>query len=128
MKAPLVLSSMIETSVSLNGLFIPGRNLEKYLTAFCTLLIVWTRDPILKIQLLGSGTPIKFRDRYLVVCSAHQLDNIDPKDVGLLYSDGSLAITSSGVRYFEAPARRETDAFDIAVFDFTEALEEHTSF
>ena len=128
MRAPLVLPSLMETSVSLNGLFIPSRNLEKHLTTFCKSLNVWTRDPIHKIQLLGSGTPVKFRDRYLVVCSAQQLDDIDPKDVCLLYSDGGLAITSSGVRYFKAPVRRETDEFDIAVFDFTEALEEHTSF
>lgn len=121
-----ILGDQLATAVDLGGLLIPAQSLQSLLGRFCQHLLVWTHDEIHKLQLVGSSLPVKYRGHYFLLCSKHQLIDVEPEDVCIVYPDGSNVVTSSGVRVFEEMVRGgETDAYDIAAFDFTETLESH---
>lgn len=117
---------MLDHSVDVNGLLVPVNALESYLGRFVTNLVVWNHDETFKISIIGSATPLFYRNRYILVCSKHQMKGVDPEDVCLLYSDGSNVVTSSGYRTFNSHEQSKiSDAYDIAAFDFTEPIIEH---
>ncbi|UWQ84745.1 hypothetical protein [Leisingera caerulea] len=125
MKDELLIQEMLNQSVRFGGIYLPSRSLQTALGNYCTNLCVWTHYDECKVQLLGTAIPVFYRNRYLLVCTGHQLRNVDAEDVCLLYPDGSISVTSSGVRGFNPTAARDSDACDIAAFDFTEAVNDH---
>lgn len=113
---------MLEMSVRVGEILIPARRLESLLGAYAENLVVWNHDSEFKVSLLGSATPLKYKGRYFVLCTKHQIKGLNPQDVCLLRKDGSTAVTSNGVRVWERPTEQsETDAYDLAIFDFGEA-------
>lgn len=121
-----ILGDLLDTAVDLGGFLVPAQALESHLGRFCQHLLVWTHDETHKLQLVGSSLPVKYRGHYFLLCSKHQLTDVDPEDVCIMYPDGSSVVTSSGVRVCGEMVRGgETDAYDIAAFDFTETLKSH---
>lgn len=121
-----ILNGFLELSVRVGKLYVPGASVQQFLGKYCVNLFVWTHDDIHKIQLVGTASPLLFRGHYLLVSSSHQLRDVCLQDVCLLYPDGSSAVTNSGVRAFNLNGTNlETDAFDIAAFEFTEPIREH---
>lgn len=116
---------MINQSVKLGKIYVPARSLHTVLGGYCKNLLVWTHDETYKFQLLGTAIPVFYRERYLLICTAHQLQNVNLEDVCMLYPDGSSSVSNSGVRQWNNGAAGETDATDITVFEFTEPLEAH---
>jgi hypothetical protein len=110
-------------SVWLNGLVIPGRSIERALSAYTFNLVVNNDHETFKVSLVGSATAVRFNERYILLCSNHQLRGVDPQQVAMLKDDGSMIVTSGGYRAYQA--RPDTDAADIAAFDFTEPVEDH---
>jgi hypothetical protein len=122
---PNILQDLVKHSVRVGDLWIPSRLVQSTLGEYCLNLFVWTHDETHKVQLLGTAIPIKYRERYLLLCSAHQIKGVEPRDVCLVYPDGSRAVTNSGIRAFDASQRAETDAYDIAAFEFTDPISQH---
>jgi len=117
---------LLEHSVKVDHIFIPGNSLESYLGKFVTNLGVWYNDDVFKLGLVGSATPVLYKDRYFLLCSKHQLKGVNTEDVCLLYPDGSNVVTSSGVRHFNTSEETMTsDAYDLAAFEFTAPVLEH---
>lgn len=116
---------MLDQSVKLGKIYVPAQSLHTVLGRYCRHLLVWTHDETYKFQLLGTAIPVFYRERYLLICTAHQLQSVEPEDVCMLYPDGSLSVSNSGVRHWNNGAAGETDATDITVFEFTEPLEAH---
>jgi hypothetical protein len=113
---------MVTMSVHVGQLLIPARSLESLLGAYAQNLIVWNHDEVFKIGLLGSCTPLKYRSRYFLLCTKHQIGGVDPKDLCLLRKDGSSVVTSNGVRFWgTSGTATETDAYDLAILDFSDA-------
>lgn len=110
----------------MSGFFVQARQLDTWLSQYTFNLFVWTDWDECKVSLLGSATPLHYRGEYLVVCTRHQIKDIDPENVSMLTDDGVLAITSSG---YSAPdvasGEMEYDLQDIAVFHFTQPCEAH---
>ena len=106
-----------------NGVWITGRSLQSTLSSFATNLVLVNDDEVFTVSLVGSATYLRFRGRYLLCCSQHQLVGQDPERVSILHDDGSVAISSGGISYFGLS--QDTDAYDIAVFDFTSAAAAH---
>ena len=102
------LDGLVQTSATLNGLAIPGRSLETALARHAFNLFVNHADGTYKVLLRGSGTAIEYKGRRLLLCTQHQLDGIDRQNVGMLADDGSILVTSGGMRHYHPST--ETDA------------------
>lgn len=123
-----VLLESLDTAVSVNGLFVPARAVQSMLGHYSLNLCVWTHDDVFKLNLLGSATPLFYRGHFLVLCTSHQIRNVDPKDVSILTEDGEFAVTSSGYRApLIGPEGMDCDLQDIVVFVFDDACEQHPS-
>lgn len=116
------------TAVRVNGLFVPAQAVQNMLGHYSFNLFVWAHHDIFKVNLLGSATPLFYRGHYLVLCTGHQIRNVDPKDVSMLTEDGEFAVTSSGYRApLIGPEGMNCDLQDIVVFIFDDACKEHPS-
>lgn len=109
---------MLDHSVRLNGLLIPIHAVETTLVRYAQSLIAINDNKDFPISLVGSCISVRYRARYLVLCTRHQLKNWDLQRIALLSDDGKHAISSGGVRHFNEV--NETDFHDLAAFDFTE--------
>jgi len=100
--------------------------IEDHLTQYCTSLGVWTGIDAFPIYVPGSATLLKYKLRYFMICTRHQLkDTPDFQDVCLLtpHADGGTkCITSGGARWFDQI--NEADHHQIVVFDFTEPCQD----
>lgn len=121
-----MLVESLETSILVNGLFIRAHEVQRLLGRYSFNLFAWTHDEIFKVSLLGSATPLFYREQYFVLCTCHQIKNVDPKDICILTEDGEFAVTSSG---YSTPRigvdGMQHDLQDIIVFEFDGACEEH---
>lgn len=79
-------------------------------------------DQTYRVLLIGSATAVRFRGREILLATQHQLNGFDETRVGMLTDSGAYFITSGGLRAYSP--RPDTDAFDIAAFDFTEPCKE----
>lgn len=124
-KRAMILGGLTGQSVEINGVIIPGRSIEDRLVRHAFNLVVHNDDPVYRVSIIGSATAVRFRDRYILLCTNHQLDGFDPERVAMLLDDGGLLVTSGGYRSPRITA--ETDACDLAAFDFTEPVLAHPS-
>jgi len=121
-----ILESLISHSVKVGGLLVPANSLESYLGKFSLNLVVKNDDEIFKVSLVGSATPIFYRNQYFLLCSRHQLRGVNPEYISIMFPDGSHVVTSSGVRMFkETELTRQTDEYDVAAFNFSEPVNEN---
>ena len=118
----LLAGSLIKHSVRFNGLFIPPRSLESTLGRYVEALMANNEDEIYRVSLCGSAIPLRFRGRYLLVCTHHQVAQRELEAISLLTRDGALSITSGGARHFID--RKDSDRYDLMAFDFTEPCAE----
>lgn len=118
----------LNTAVNVNGIFWPAQNVQKFLGDFSFNLLAYTHDETNKVRLLGSATPIIYHNNYLVLCTAHQIRDIAPEDIGVFTEDGKNVVTSSG---HGAPAighdGMHHELQDIVVFNFNGACEGYPS-
>lgn len=115
-----------DTAISVNGLYVLARDVQSILGQYSFNLFVWTHDETFRVSLLGSATPIAYRDQYLVLCTGHQIKGVDPEDISMLTEDGEFAVTSSGYTALRSGAEGMLhDLQDIVVFNFNGACEEH---
>lgn len=121
-----VLGRLVGRSVLFNGLVIPGGSIELALSRYVDNLVIWNDDKTYRVSLVGSAVPVKFANRYFLLCTNHQLKRFRMEKVALLARDGRNLVTSSGVRHFadeSSPHYR-----DLAAFDFSEACEARPEF
>lgn len=123
MNERMLLESFAALSVNVNGLIVPGRSIEQVLARHALNLVVMNDCETFKVSLFGSATAVKFLDRFILLCTGHQLKGVDPKRVSMLKDDGSVLVTSGGVRHYQPSL--DTDAYDIVAFDFTEPVAAH---
>lgn len=115
-----------DTAISVNGLYVLARDVQRVLGQYSFNLFVWTHDETFRVSLLGSATPIAYRDQYLVLCTGHQIKGVDPEDISMLTEDGEFAVTSSGYTALRSGVEGMLhDLQDIVVFNFNGACEEH---
>ncbi|MCD1634533.1 hypothetical protein K7H91_12195 [Martelella mediterranea] len=114
------LENLIDLSVRINGLLFPINTLESAVARYTQSLIAINDSDEYPLSLAGSAFAAFYRDRYIVLCTRHQLRALGrtPEAFGLLEGDGKYAITSAGVRHFTS--LNESDYHDIVAFDFTE--------
>jgi len=116
------IEKMLKHTVQLNGLLIPIKSIESTLCNYTHPLIIWNHDETYSIGLIGSGTAIYYRSKYLLLCTRHQLNALNGRnyeDVGLLDKDGHSFCSAAGIRqYFNH--LNDVDLHDLVVFDFTE--------
>lgn len=109
--------------VNVNGLIVPGRSIERVLSRHAFNLVLNNDDETNKVSLVGSATAVRFDGRYILLCTKHQLRGCDPQQVSMLKDDGSVLVTSGGFRAYSDNI--DTDAYDVAAFDFTEPVNDH---
>ncbi|MBY3257042.1 hypothetical protein HFO09_23090 [Rhizobium laguerreae] len=119
----MISRDLLATSIDLNGLFYPARGFDSVLAKYVDILTLYNDDPIYKVSIRGSATPLRYKNRFFLACCLHQLAGRDFTDVAMLKSDGSQLVTSAGVRSFIS--RTESDYSDLVIFDFTEPCLEH---
>lgn len=122
----MIMANFISTSVELNGIFHPARNAEKVLAGYTRPLFVWSDDVTYKFYWRGSSTRILYRERYYIICSRHQVADLQLDDVAMLKDDGSHLVTSSRVIHFKD--NWESDVSDVIAFDVTKSCEMHPGF
>ena len=123
-----MLPESVDTAASINGVYILARNLQDYLGHFTFNLFAWNHDDVFKVSLLGSATPLLYRENFFVICTRHQFKNHDPKDISVVTDDGEFAVTSSGYSAPKiGPEGLQNDLQDIAVFNFNGACNAHPS-
>ncbi|PRD41370.1 hypothetical protein C5748_22045 [Phyllobacterium phragmitis] len=119
-----MMDTLLGTSAVLNGVAIPARSLGEALSRHCLSVVIHSdyansEFPVLPAYLRGSGIPILLGDRYILVCTKHQLQGVDLERVSMFAEGGERLISSGGVRSFVEPDP-DSDYRDIAAFDFTE--------
>jgi hypothetical protein len=119
--ADTILQQFAGLGVNVNGLIVPGRSIEGVLARHAQNLFVHTGDETFKVRLVGSATAVRYRGRYILLTTQHQLRDLDESQVSMMTDSGSHLITSSGRRGYNPST--ETDAYDILEFDFTEPCE-----
>lgn len=121
-----LLNALLETSARVGSIIVPPGSLESHLGRFASQLAVWTHDPVFKLSIPGSAIGVTHKGRKMLICSMHQLGNVELSDVGLLLPDGSKVITSAGSQTIRMGENSlYSDAYDIAAFDFTEPASEY---
>ena len=113
-----LLDQLVDLSVDVNGLFIPGRSVERRLARHALNLFVANDDEMFKVSLVGSATAVRYEGHEVLLTTQHQLRGVDESKVAMLTDSGSHLITSGGRRGYRPHS--ETDAYDIVAFDFTE--------
>lgn len=109
---------MIDMTVALNGLSIPAGSIETSLRRYARAILVHTDMPEYPVYIRGSGLPIRYRGRYFLVCTQHQLkDDVDFERVSIEHK-GAL-ITSGGARSY-ITNDGDSDYRDIVAFDYSE--------
>ena len=96
---------------------IPPRQIQQRLARHALNLFVNNDDENFKVSLVGSATAVRHRDREILLTTQHQLSDVDESQVAMMTDSGSHIITSGGLRAYRP--RSDTDAYDIAAFDFT---------
>jgi hypothetical protein len=118
---------LYSASISVNGLHVPAKLIEDHLARYCTSLGVYTDDADYPIYIPGSATLMKYKGRYFMICTRHQLKhtpNFENVCLLLPHADGrTKCITSGGARWFDG--LNEGDHHQIVVFDFTDPCREN---
>ncbi len=117
---PLILEQLLKLSVKFNGIYVPGKELEKTLSRFTQMVFVGTQMPNYPVILRGSATTIRFLNRDLLVCTQHQIADVDWQNVGMMAEGGQTFVTSGGHSNYSIST--DTDAFDIVAFNFSEPV------
>lgn len=119
----LIIENLGATAIDFNGVMCNARRFDSVLAKYVRPLIIKSEHEIYKVYVRGSATPIKYRNRFFLLCTQHQIADIPLEDVSILKNDGSVLITTGGVRHFET--RGDTDLRDLVAFDFTEPCADH---
>lgn len=122
MGAETAIERLLAQSVKLNSVFIPIRSADSALARYAQCLLVHHDDPTYSVLLSGSAVALRYRARYFLVCTRHQLRGHELERVSMFGQDGKTLLSSGGVRHFRE-GFNEVDLHDIAVFDFTEPCE-----
>ena len=123
-----IIANFFEDYVRHQNLLIPTRSLDGVVCESCANLAVVTGDSEYPIYTPGSATLLKFKNRYFMVCTRHQLDQSDEgrfEHVALAIPRAgkeTFCITSSAAKW-TSRTLHETDYHEIVAFDFTEACE-----
>jgi len=116
------IEGMLKHTVQLNGLLIPVKAMERTLSCYTQPLVIWNHDDTYSCGLIGSCIGIHYRNRYLLLCTRHQLKILGGRsyeDVGLLDKDGHSFCSAAGIRHYRDDIN-DVDLNDLNVFDFTE--------
>ena len=113
-------------SVRHNSIFIPGRSVQHVFSRYAVCLGIWNDFQPYPISLPGSASLIRYQDRYLMICTRHQLKNSSGMENVCIMLPGddntTRCITSGGARWFEGIYSEESH--EIAIFDFSEPVKE----
>ena len=121
-----LLGMTLATSARYGSLLIPAASLQSHLGKAAFPLITWAHHETYKVSLRGSAIGLFHDDRPLLICSRHQIVDMDFEDVGMMLPDGSHFITSAGSRSFRDGAHlQESDAYDLVAFNFSEPATQH---
>lgn len=119
----LIDDDMKAMAVRHNGLIVPGRSVESLFARYCVPLGFWTGDAQWPVCIPGSATLIRYRGRYFMACTRHQLATLgSSEEICILLDAGpgqTRCITSGGTISFD-DKMNDGDHNDIALFDFTE--------
>jgi hypothetical protein len=113
-----ILENLSGASVRLNDLLIPPATLHSVLGRYVDNLVAWNDHDTFKVSLIGSAIPLKYRGRYFLICSQHQLRGWELERISIMRRGGMHVVSSAGVRFFDSTP--DSDATDIAAFEFTE--------
>jgi hypothetical protein len=109
-------------SVLHNGILIDRRNIANLWATHCVCIAVVNDDPSFPVSIRGSGTLLRLRDRYYMVCCFHQINDVsDLSKVGVFFENNALVTTSGGARQFKE--RGATELQDLVIFDYTGPIE-----
>ena len=104
-------------------MLIPGMLVEDHFAKYCTSLGVWTGIEEFPIYVPGSATLLKYKSRFYMICTKHQLSQTENlESVCLLTSgdaDQTKCITSEGARWFDRS--EDGDYQQIVAFEYTDA-------
>ncbi len=84
-------------------------------------MVIWYGDEQWPCYIRGSGTALKYNNRYFVICTKHQFEQMGDstyEHIGLLDKDGHMFTSSAGVQTYIP--RDEAELEDILLLDFTE--------
>lgn len=113
-----VLDRILTRAVIFNGVLLPQRAMHGILIKYVDHLLELNDSEDWPFSLVGSGVPLSYQGRNLVVCCRHQLKGRDLARVGL-FAETPKHIVTSG-RSIEFNRSGDSDLFDLALFDFTE--------
>lgn len=121
-----IIGQKTSTSVSVHGVLIPANSLLSRLHRFGQNLVRFTHMEGYEIQLIGSATGVEYRGNRILICTEHQVRGIPGEDIGIIYPEKQIYISSAGYVGYKADEKpAESDAKDIRIFDFNEQAVQH---
>lgn len=106
--------------VSINGVQVGIRSVPSVLARHAVGVVIVSDHDIYNVFLRGTGTLLRNRDRFFMICCHHQIKGEALDRVGFFPSEEPVVITSAGVKIFDH--QTDTDLSDLAIFDFTEPV------
>lgn len=121
-----IIGRKTSTSVSVHGILIPVNSLLSRLHIFGQNLVRFTHVEVYEIQLIGSATGVEYRGSRNLICTEHQVRGIPGEDIGIIYPEKQIYISSAGyVGYKASDTPTESDATDLRLFDFNDQIGRH---
>ncbi|WP_299738506.1 hypothetical protein [uncultured Roseobacter sp.] len=120
-----IIGSRISTAVEVNKLLVPASSIVEHLRGYCEPALFHT-DGFGEFHLSKSGSAFraKYKGRYFLFCTAHQMkkQRFDHDQLCLLTGDETKIISSHRAIFSEGTAD-EKDDFDCNLYEFTEVVE-----
>lgn len=109
--------------IKVGSVYVSLERLDEVLGGRCVNLVRMTGDPTFEFQLCGSGFALSYRNRWLLICTQHQLPVQPCSEYGLLVKERGRIVSPSRYRGYDKSASGFSDEYkDICVFDFTETM------
>lgn len=117
-----ILRRLAVLAIDVNGLIVPGRQIEGVLSRHSLNLVVNNNDEVFKVSLIGSATAVRRNGHEILLTTQHQIRETELSQVAMLTESGSHVVTCGGYGAFQPSS--QSDANDIAAFDFSEPCKE----
>lgn len=91
-------TSLLLRQIKVGGLYFPIDKFDEVLGRRCVNLVRMTGDNTYEFQLCGSGFALSYRNRWLLICTQHQMQDPPYREYGLLIKDQRKIVSASRFR------------------------------
>ncbi len=118
-----ILERMLAGTVRFGKLIYPTESVNKSIRKATQILVVMSPDDVHQISLRGTATSIKYRHRYWLISTRHQIKEFEMEQAGVLANFPNHYVSSEGCHSLSSTVD-DSDQFDLYAWEFTGLVNE----